>query len=58
MLHYSNLNYAQYKPELADSHHGDENLEVDILVGSDQYYQLVTGEVIHQRDGLTAIHTS
>ena len=43
--------------ELADSCHGDENLEVDILIGADQYYQLVTGEVIHQHSGPTAIHT-
>ena len=42
--------------ELADSCHGDENLEVDILIGANQYYQLVTGEVIHQHNGPTAIH--
>ena len=43
--------------ELADPCHGDENLEVDILIGADQYYQLVTGEVIYQHNGPTAIHT-
>ena len=43
--------------ELADSSLGDDNLEVDILIGSDQYYKLVTGEVIQQCNGLTAIHT-
>ena len=43
--------------ELADSSLGDDNLEVDILIGSDQYYKLVTGEVIQQCNGLTAIRT-
>ena len=43
--------------ELADPCHGDEKLEVDILIGADQYYQLVTGEVIYQHNGPTAIHT-
>ena len=43
--------------ELADCCHENESLEVDILVGADQYYQLVTGEIIHERNGLTAIHT-
>lgn len=27
------------------------------MIGADQYYQLVTGEMIHERNGLTAIHT-
>lgn len=50
--------YKQFASlELADYSHGDKGLEVDILVGSDQYWKLVTGEVIHQHDGPTAIHT-
>ena len=43
--------------ELADPCRGDENLGVDILIGADQYYQLVTGEVIYQQNGPAAIHT-
>ena len=32
--------------ELADSSHEDEELNVDILIGSEYYWKLVTGEVI------------
>ena len=50
--------YSQFTSlDLADCCQGDENLEVDILIGADQYYQLVTGEVLHEHNGLTAIHT-
>ena len=43
--------------DLADCCNGGKSLEIDILIGADQYYQLVTGEVLHERNGLTAIHT-
>ena len=42
--------------ELADSSFRDDNLEVDSLIESDQYYKLVI-EVIQQCNGLMAIHT-
>jgi len=47
---FTSLELADYCPE-------DKNLEVDILIGADQYYQLVTGEIIHQNNGPTAIRT-
>lgn len=42
---------------LADSSVGLENSEVDILIGCDQYWDLVTGEVRRGENGPTAIHT-
>jgi len=36
---------------------GENNLEVDILVGLDQYWKLVTGNVVHCQGGPTAVHT-
>ena len=48
--HLSNL-------ELADSSSGDEELNVDVLIGSEYYWRLVTGEVIRGGDGPTAVHT-
>ena len=51
-------NCHEFAPlELADTSLEDDNLEVDILIESDQYYKLVTGEVIQQCNGLMAIHT-
>lgn len=41
----------------ADFSHGDEDLEVDILIGSDHYWKLVTGETIRGSSGPTAIQT-
>ena len=31
---------------LADTHHSDTPLQVDMLIGSDFYWQLTTGEII------------
>ena len=33
--------------ELADPPSGDEELNIDILIGSEYYWKLVTGEIIH-----------
>ena len=43
--------------ELADYSESDHRLDVDILVGSDYYWELVTGGVCHGSSGPTAIHT-
>ena len=48
--HLSNL-------ELADPPSGDEELNIDILIGSEYYWKLVTGEVIRGDGGPTAVHT-
>ena len=43
--------------EFSDYTQGDSSLKVDILVGLDQYWKLVTGEVIRCLNGPTAVHT-
>ncbi len=43
--------------KLADSANDGEEFDLDILIGSDCYWQLVTGHVIHGNDGPTAMHT-
>jgi len=43
--------------DLADFSRVGDELQVDALIGSDHYWQLVTGEVIHGQSGPTAIHT-
>ncbi|MCV6575674.1 MAG: hypothetical protein OIF58_08065, partial [Cohaesibacter sp.] len=43
--------------KLADDCTGDHDVVVDILVGSDQYWNLVSGRVILGEDGPTAIQT-
>ena len=43
--------------ELADSANSSDVLEVDVLVGSDWYWSLVTGRVIKGKTGPIAIHT-
>ena len=48
--HLSGLDLADY------SRVGDE-LQIDALIGSDHYWQLVTGTVLHGESGPTAIHT-
>jgi len=48
--HLSNL-------QLADPITGNENAHIDVLIGSDQYWKLVTGCVIKGEQGPTAIHT-
>jgi len=41
--------------KLADYSTGEDDIMVDILVGSDQYWQLVSGKVLRGEDGSTAI---
>ena len=48
--HLSDLQLADYLTETAPA-------DVGILIGSDQYWQLVTGEVRRQGSGPMAIHT-
>ena len=43
--------------DLADFSDGTSSLEVDILIGSDYYWSLVTGEVCRGNSGPIAIHT-
>ena len=43
--------------KLADEYSGEGNAPVDILVGSDQYWNLVTGEVVRGESGPTAMNT-
>ena len=43
--------------EFSDYTQGDSSLKVDILFGLDQYWKLVSGEVIHCLNGPTAVHT-
>ena len=43
--------------ELADSADKDSSLEVDVLIGSDYYWTLVTGGVSRGAQGPVAIHT-
>ena len=43
--------------ELADSADTSDALEVDVLIGSDWYWNLATGKVIRGRSGPIAIHT-
>ena len=42
---------------LADTHHSDTPLDVDMLIGSDFYWQLTTGEIIRGQTGPVAINT-
>ena len=43
--------------KFSDYSQGGNNLEVDILVGLDQYWKLVTGKVVRCLNGPTAVHT-
>ena len=43
--------------DLADCSDGEASMEVDMLVGSDYYWDLVTGDVCRGTSGPTAIHT-
>jgi len=43
--------------DLADSSKVGEELQIDVLIGSDHYWQLVTGQIIQGDSGPTAIHT-
>ena len=43
--------------DVADSADGNSHLPVDILIGSDYYWDLVTGSICCSEKGHTAIHT-
>ena len=43
--------------DLADSSDGRSRLEVDILIGSDQYWNIITGETRRGTSGPVAIGT-
>lgn len=43
--------------DLADFSHGSSSLQVDVLIGSDYYWELVTGGICRGEGGLIAIHT-
>lgn len=44
--------------ELADPvHHSNDNMEINVLIGSDQYWQVVTGNILRGVSGPTAIET-
>lgn len=43
--------------KMADPISGYDDAEIDLLIGSDQYWNLVTGCVIKGKSGPTAIHT-
>ena len=43
--------------DLADTSH-DETLEVDMLIGSDYYWEFVTGETIRGSEGPVAVGTT
>ena len=43
--------------DFADYSDGKSSLQVDVLVGSDYYWELVTGSVCRSEHGPTAIHT-
>ena len=43
--------------ELADHSYGEDKLNIDILIGSDQYWNLVTGNMIRKATGPIAVHT-
>ena len=54
----ASLTYAHLKGlKLADYHTGEDNIDIDILVGSDQYWSLVSGRVVRGEHGPTAIET-
>ena len=43
--------------DLSDSANASESLDIDMLIGSDLYWQLVTGSIIRGEHGPTAIQT-
>ena len=50
--------YGHLAPlRLADTYQGDIPIEVDMLIGSDLYWQLVTGEIIRGQAGPVAVNT-
>ena len=43
--------------ELADAHDTDSRMPIDMLIGSDYYWELVTGSICRGANGPIAIHT-
>ena len=43
--------------ELADSVKSESNMSIDVLIGSDHYWQLVTGSIRRGVEGPIAVHT-
>ena len=43
--------------DLSDSLISGNKLDIDVLIGSDYYWMLVTGRVLRNQDGPTAIHS-
>ena len=57
-INYSQDHYTHLKGlKLADTAGASDKLEVDILIGSDAYWSLVTGKIIRGRNGPIAIQT-
>ena len=59
--HCVNLSSAAYSHlaplQLADTHQGDNPIEIDMLIGLDLYWQLVTKEIIRGQAGPVAVET-
>ena len=54
----SSAAYSHLAPlQLAETHQGDNPIEIDMLIGSDLYWQLVTGEIIRGQAGPVAVET-
>ena len=51
-----NLDYVS-SLDLADHCYDNQNLDIDVLIGCDQYWKLVTGQVIHRGYGPVAVNT-
>ena len=43
--------------ELADTSDGKAPMDIDVLIGSDNYWKLITGEIRHGDSGSVAVHT-
>ena len=43
--------------DLADYSDGQETLQIDVLIGADYYWELVTGKTSRGKDGPVAVHT-
>jgi len=51
-----NLEYLSHL-DLADHCSEEACLEIDILIGCDHYWKLVTGQILHEADGPVAVNT-
>ena len=45
------------KLDLVDVSNGEAQLEIDVLIGSDYYWELTTGKIRRGQSGPVAIHT-